>query len=135
MASTKTTNAEKSEGLAEKNIAKHHEHATFTLNEDGMILDCSESCARIFEYLRHDLVGQHISQLFPQFAKIALMQNSRINRRLAFLCHCGHRFEAQGRNGKAIPSELSFIQLNRVEKGTLRMIVRPSSYSDAQKYW
>jgi PAS domain S-box-containing protein len=114
-----------SQEQTDERLARTPEPVTLTLDEGGVILDCSKSCERLFGYFRSDLLRQHISRLFPQFTGVALVQNSQINSRLGFLCHCGHRFQAQGRHGNTIFSELSFVQLDNAESKALRMIVRP----------
>lgn len=105
--------------------AQATEPVVLMLDEGGVIFDCSRSCERLFGYFRSDLLRQHVSKLFPQFSQVALIQKCRINPRIAFLCHCGHRFRAQGRQGDTIFSELSFVQLDNAERKALRMIVRP----------
>lgn len=107
---------------------------TLTLDEDGVIRDCSLSGEKLFGYRSRELVWQHVSKLFPQLSEVELVKNSRLNPRLGFLCHCGHSFQSRNRDGSVFLSELSFVHLGgrRGDEGrwVLRLIVRPTG-SDA----
>ncbi len=109
-----------------KYSAKWHEPPALTLDERGMICDCSESGESLFGYRRHDLTWQHVSKLLPQLSGVALVLEGRINPLLQFLCHCGHLFQVQNRLGDTFPSGLSFVHLEHDGIHTLRLIVRPS---------
>jgi len=80
--------------------------ATFTLDDQGIIRDCSWACEQIFGYVQEAVVGRHISLLLPQLANTELVQEGRINSRLAFLCHCAFSFQARRRDGRCFASEL-----------------------------
>jgi PAS domain S-box-containing protein len=97
-----------------------------TLDERGMIRDCSKSGERLFGYRRHNLVWQHVSMLFPQLSGVALVQEERFNPQLNFLCHCGKLFQSQDRQGETFFSRLSFVSLENDGRRTLRLIVHPS---------
>ncbi len=116
---------EQTEQSAERHIAGWQEPATLTLDELGLIHDCSNSGEKLFGYRRGDLVRQHVSRLFPQLSEVVLVENAKINPRLGFLCHCGHHFMAQGREGRAFLSKLSFVLLDIAGKGALKLTVWP----------
>lgn len=110
-----------------KYSAEWHEPPALTLDERGMIRDCSESGESLFGYRRHDdLIWQHISRLLPQLSGVALVLEGRINPLLNFLCRCGKLFETQNRLGDTFLSKLSFVQLEHDAIPTLRLIVCPS---------
>lgn len=113
------------EHSAERHIADWQGSVTLMLDERGLIHDCSNSSAQLFGYQRGDLVLQHFSMLFPQLSQVVLVVNGNINSRLSFLCHCGHHFMAQGREGRAFLSKLSFVLLEIAGKGVLKLIVWP----------
>lgn len=70
------------------------------LNEQGMICGCDIPTGDLFGY-RHDaLAWGHISKLMPELASIKLMHDGRINPRLRFLSHIGHRFQLLSLGGK-----------------------------------
>jgi PAS domain S-box-containing protein len=103
-----------------------HDRLALTLDERGVIRDCNKSGEKLFGYRRHDLVWQHISNLLPQLLGVDLIQDGRVNPLLDYLCHCGHLFQVQNRQGDAIPSELCFVHLEHNGNRTLRLIVHPS---------
>lgn len=84
--------------------------AVLTLNDQGVIRDCSRACEQVFGYLPEELAGRHVSMLLPQLPDTDLVQEGRINARLAHLCHCAVAFQARRRDGRCFASEL-FINL------------------------
>lgn len=84
--------------------------AVLTLNDHGMIRDCSRACEQVFGYPPEELAGRHVSMLLPQLPDTDLVQEGRINSRLAYLCHCAVAFQARRRDGRCFASEL-FINL------------------------
>jgi len=64
------------------------------LDDLGMIRDCGRACEQMFGYPPHELAGRHVSLLLPQLPDIGLVQEGRINSRLAHLCHCAVSFQA-----------------------------------------
>lgn len=115
-----------SERLERTHIASWHEPPALTLDERGMIRDCSKSGETLFGYRRHNLVWQHVSMLFPQLSEVALVQQQRLNPLLNFLCRCGKLFQTQNRQGDIFFSKLSFVHLEYDGMYTLRLIVLPS---------
>ena len=83
---------------------------TLTLDDLGVIRDCSRACEQVFGYLPEELAGRHVSMLLPQLPDTDLVQEGRINSRLAHLCHCAVAFQARRRDGRCFASEL-FINL------------------------
>ena len=84
--------------------------AVLTLDDMGVIRDSSRACEQVFGYLPDELVGRHVSMLLPQLPDTELVQEGRINSRLAHLCHCAFSFQARRRDGRCFASEL-FINL------------------------
>lgn len=69
----------------------HKVHFSVTgrsLDDLGMIRDCGRACEQVFGYPPHELAGRHVSLLLPQLPDTGLVQEVRINSRLAHLCHC-----------------------------------------------
>ncbi len=95
--------------------------ATFTLDDLGIIRDCSSACEQIFGYMQEALVGRHISMLLPQLANTELVQEGRINPHLGFLCHCACVFQARCRDGRSFTSELF---INRLDTHNVVVLVR-----------
>lgn len=106
--------------------AESQEPPALTLDERGMIRDCSRSGEMLFGYRRHDLVWQHVSVLFPQLSGVALVQQQRLNPLLNFFCRCGKLFQSQNRQGDTFLCKLSFVRLESDGRHILRLIVRPS---------
>jgi PAS domain S-box-containing protein len=97
-----------------------------SLDERGMILDCSKSFENLFGFRRSDLVWHHVSMLFSQLEGIELVKEGRVNSFLNYLCRCGQLFQAINRQGETLPSNLSFVRLEYKGKRILRLIVQPS---------
>jgi PAS domain S-box-containing protein len=95
--------------------------AVLTLDDLGMIRDCSQACEKVFGYLPDELVGRHVSTLLPQLPETELVQEDRINSRLAHLCHCAIAFQARHRDGQCFPSELF---INRLDSHNVVVLVR-----------
>lgn len=92
-----------------------------TLDDLGMIRDCSRACEQMFGYLPDELAGRHVSTLLPQLPETELVQEDRINSRLAFLCHCAFAFQARHRDGQCFTSELF---INRLGNHNVVVLVR-----------
>lgn len=80
--------------------------AVLTLDDLGVIRDSSRACEQVFGYLPEELAGRHVSTLLPQLQDTELVQEGRINSRLAHLCHCAFSFQARRRDGRCFASEL-----------------------------
>lgn len=80
--------------------------AVLTLDDLGVIRDSSRACEQVFGYLPDELAGRHVSTLLPQLQDTELVQEGRINSRLAHLCHCAIAFQARRRDGRYFASEL-----------------------------
>lgn len=57
--------------------------AVLTLDDQGMIRDCSRACEQVFGYPPEELAGRHVSMLLPQLPDTDLVQEGRINARPA----------------------------------------------------
>lgn len=112
-------------GFAGERPAEWHEPPALALDETGVIQRCSESCEKLFGYGSLELVKQHISWLFPQLSGHKLVMDGRFNPMLDFLCHCGHLFQTQNRQGDTFKSELNFVRIENDGQRSLRLIVRP----------
>ncbi|MEW6415883.1 MAG: PAS domain-containing protein [Pseudomonadota bacterium] len=97
------------------------ELVVLSLNDQGVIRGCSEACHRIFGYAAAELAGCHISTLLPQLPSDELVRDGRIDARLAYLCHCGHPFQARHRNGQHFGIELF---INRLDHHNVAVLVR-----------
>lgn len=102
------------------------EPAALTLDERGMICDCNRSGEQLFGYQRSELVWQHVSLLVPQLSGVALVRGGQVDPHLDFLCHCGHPFQVQKREGDVFPCELSVVHLEHDGRRVLRLMVRPA---------
>lgn len=102
--------------------------ATLTLDDQGLIRDCSRACEPVFGYRPDELIGRPISVLLPQLPDTDLVQEGRINSRLAFLCHCAFAFQARRRDGRLFASELF---INRLDTHNVVVLVRNLDMSRA----
>ncbi len=113
------------EAWSASHAAGWREPAALTLDERGMICDCSKAGEELFGYSLPEITWQHITRLLPQLEGIELRQGGEINPRLAFLSRCGYQFLARIRHGGTVPSELSFFNVGGTGGLMLRLIVRP----------
>ncbi|MFN3751663.1 MAG: PAS domain S-box protein [Thiobacillus sp.] len=97
------------------------ELVVLSLDDQGVIRGCSEACHRVFGYPAAELAGCHISTLLPQLPSDELVRDGRIDSRLAYLCHCGHPFQARHRNGQHFGIELF---INRLDHHNVAVLVR-----------
>lgn len=112
---------------ADECLTERHDPPALSLDERGMIQDCSKSFEKLFGFQRRDLVWQHFSRLLPQLTGVDLIQAGRLNPLLNYLCHCGHHYQAQNRQGDTFPCNLNFVRVEFGGKRSLRLIVNPSS--------
>jgi len=110
---------------------KRHDPPALSLDERGMILDCSKSFEMLFGYLRSDLVWRHVSSLFPQFEGVELVTAGDLNPMLCYLCRCGHLFHAKNRQGDLFSNGLSLVRIENNGRKRLRVIVHPSDSMEA----
>ncbi len=92
-----------------------------TLDDMGVIRDCSDTCEQVFGYAVDELAGRHVSVILPQLPDTDLVQDGRINSRLAYLCHCAVGFQARRRDGRCFASELF---INRLGVHNVVILVR-----------
>jgi hypothetical protein len=102
---------------------KRHDPPALSLDERGMILDCSKSFEIIFGHSRCDLVWQHVSKLFPQLHGVEFIQAGEFNPLLNYLCRCGHLFQLRNRQGDTCSNGLSFVRIENEGRKLLRLIV------------
>lgn len=100
---------------------RHTELVVLSLDDQGVIHDCSAACHKVFGFLAVELVGCHVSTLLPQLPAAELVQDGRIDARLAYLCHCGFLFQARHRNGHRFGIELF---INRLDHHNVAVLVR-----------
>jgi PAS domain S-box-containing protein len=95
--------------------------AKFTLDDQGVIRDGSGACEPVFGYRLDELIGRHISFLLPQLPNAGLVQEGRVNSRLAFLCRCAFVFQARRCDGRFFASELF---INHLDTHNVVVLVR-----------
>lgn len=105
--------------------SEQHEPPALSLDDRGMILDCSKSFGKLLGFQRSDLVWQHVSTLFPQLAGVELVQAGHVNSLLSYLCRCGKLYQAKNRQGDFLSINLSFVRIQYKGKGILRLIAHP----------
>jgi PAS domain S-box-containing protein len=108
-----------------RNLAERNEPPALSLDERGVIQDCSKSFETLFGFLHHDLAQQHISMLLPQLTGVELVQAGQLNPLLNYLCRCGHLFHVQNRQGDIFSINLNFVHIGYDGSRFLKMFVRP----------
>ncbi|MDO8988757.1 MAG: hypothetical protein Q7U91_03905 [Sideroxyarcus sp.] len=117
---------------AEKYLNERHDPAALSLDECGLIRDCSNSLESLFGFGRSDLLSRHVSVLLPQLAGVELVKEGQVDPLLKYLCRCGQLYQAQNRQGENFASNLSIVCLENKGQRVLRMIVRPSAGAGAR---
>ncbi len=102
------------------------EPPALTLDERGVILDCSERGEEFFGYTRAELACQHVSKVLPQLSGLALLEDGEPNAYITYLCHIGHAFEVTPRGGIAFLCGLSLVRLSDAGHTFLRLIAQSS---------
>jgi hypothetical protein len=110
---------------ADKYSIERNDPPALSLDERGMILECSKSFEMLFGFRYNDLVWHHVSMLFPQLMGVELVQAGQLNPLLNYLCRCGHLYQTRNRQGDSFLSRLSFVFIGYDGSQSLRMIVRP----------
>jgi PAS domain S-box-containing protein len=112
-------------GYGDRNLIEQNEPPALSLDERGVIQDCSKSFESLFGFLLHDLAQQHISMLLPQLTGVELVQSGQLNPLLNYLCRCGHLFHVQNRQGDIFAINLNFVHIGYDGSRFLKMFVRP----------
>jgi PAS domain S-box-containing protein len=110
----------------EKHSSEQHDPPALSLDERGMILDCSKTFEKLFGFRRSELVWRHVSTLFTQLTGVELVKEEQVNPFLNYLCRCGQLYQAQNRQGDTFLSNLSIVRLEYDGRRFLRLIVRAS---------
>lgn len=116
-----------------RSLSQHSGHASampaqaptelvvLSLDDQGVIRDCSAACQKVFGFPAVELIGCHVSTLLPQLPATELVRDGRIDTRLAYLCHCGFPFQARHRSGQGFGIELF---INRLDHHNIAVLVR-----------
>jgi len=118
-------NADPAIEMGPSSHAEWQEPPTLTVDERGMICDCSKAGEALFGYSLKDLVWQPVSKLLPELSEIQLVKNGQFNPQLGFLSRCGQPFLAINRLGNVFLNNLHFVVLNYAGKYAIRVIVQP----------
>lgn len=114
------------EQMIDKYLTEQNEPPALSLDEHGVIQECSRSLERLFGFSQGDLVRQHFSMLFPQLTGVEIAHAGQINPLLNYLCRCGHHFLTQNRQGEVFTSNLSVAHIGYDGSRLLRIVVHPS---------
>ncbi len=101
------------------------EPPTLTVDEHGMICDCSKAGETLFGYSLKDLLCQPVSKLLPELSEIQLVKDGQFNPQLSFLSRCGRSFQARNRLGEIFLNNLHFVLLGYAGAYTIRVILHP----------
>ena len=112
--------------MVDESLAEWNEPPALSLDERGMIQECSKSLEKLFGFSQSDLVCNHFSMLFPQLTGVEIVHAGQINPLLNYLCRCGHLFLAQNRQGEVFTSNLSVAHIGYDGSRLLRILVHPS---------
>lgn len=94
-----------------------------SLDEHGVIHDCSNAFEKLFGFLRDELVERHISTVLPQLTGVELVQAGHFNPLLNYLCRCGHHFLVQTQKGDTMAINLNFVHVGYDGSRFLKMFV------------
>jgi hypothetical protein len=110
--------------LADEHETERYSPPALSLDANGYIQECDKTVEKLFGYLQHELLWQHISCLFPKFLEMNLLQGNRLNPMLSYICHCGYAFEAINKQSETVICNLNFFLMESEGTPNLRMIVR-----------
>lgn len=113
--------------MVNENLTEWNDPPALSLDEHGMIQECSKSLERLFGFSQSDLVHHHFSMLFPQLTGVEVVHAGQINPLLNYLCRCGHLFLTKNRKGDVFTSNLSVSHIGYDGSRLLRIVVRPSA--------
>lgn len=111
-------------GAADAVARAWREPPALTLDEHGVIMNCSERGEEFFGYTRSELARQHVSTVLPQLSGLALLKDGQPHAYLNFLCRIGHAFEVTPRNGVGFVCGLSLVCLTGTGHTLLKLIVQ-----------
>jgi PAS domain S-box-containing protein len=114
------------EEMIDKYQTEQNDPLALSLDENGMIQECSRSIEKLFGFSQNDLLCRHFSMLFPQLTGVEIARAGQINPLLNYLCRCGHHFLTQNRQGEVFTSNLSVTHIGYDGSRLLRIVVRPS---------
>ena len=106
-----------------KSLFVRDDPPALSLDESGVIHDCSNSFEKLFGFLRDELVERHISTLLPQLTGVELVQAGHFNPLLNYLCRCGHHFMVQNQKGDIMDINLNFVHVGYDGSRFLKMFV------------
>ena len=97
--------------------------AALTLDEKGMIRDCTGAAESLLGRNRGELTKMQVGRIIPGLRDIPLFGKEGINPRLGFLCRCGHRFLVRGGGGDEFECELHLFDPGNTSSPALRLIL------------
>lgn len=101
------------------------EPPSLTLDEYGIICDCSKAGEKHFGYSRMELICQPVSKLLPELSEIQLVKSGQFNPKIGFLSRCGRSFQVKNRLGEIFMNNLHFVLLGYAGAYTIRVILHP----------
>jgi hypothetical protein len=110
--------------LIDEHETERYSPPALSLDANGYIRECDKTVEKLFGYLQHELLWQHISCLFPKFLEMDLLQGNRLNPILSYICHCDYVFEAINKQSETVICNLNFFLMESKGTQNLRMIVR-----------
>jgi len=105
--------------------ARLEEKAMLKIQDNGMIRDCNNTAGELLDYSPSELMGQHISKVFPQLAEIKLVQMQRVNPYLRELSRERHPFKVVSKHGTNFACELFFRDMESQGLYQLCVIIYP----------
>jgi PAS domain-containing protein len=99
--------------------------AVLTLDENGMIKECSKAGADLLGCAASKLTWLNVSKFLPRLGEVALLQGERVNPYLRFLSRAGHQFEFIAMSGAHFTSQLFFNEAENQNSHYLRVIIQP----------
>ena len=98
--------------------------AILTLDESGNIRECKGAIQQLSGYAVRELLGCHVSMLFPRLGHADLLQGNEVDPKLGYLFHIGFPFKLCHRDKKDCLCRISLVDLrNGGEPRRLVMMV------------
>jgi PAS domain S-box-containing protein len=100
------------------------EPPALSLDERGMIKDCSKSFEELVGFRRSELAWRHVSMVLPELKDMDLFHDGQINPMLSYLSRCRQQYLVQNSQGETFSERFNFVNIENIGKRTLRLIVR-----------
>ncbi|MBI2801133.1 MAG: hypothetical protein HYX63_12790 [Gammaproteobacteria bacterium] len=111
--------------------------ATLTIDDQGIITECSNGAAHLCCAEQRELLAAHVSKIIPRFGAKTAIRDGHVDSTLEFLTHARMPFRIQRHDGGSFVAELVINQLDN-EPCQIRIVINEmdseKDQNDASKW-